>query len=225
MNYLYALLNIAAVAGPIILSFDKRVRYVWHWKSVFLASVLVAFPFIIHDNYFTKTGIWGFNDDYLIGLNLLHLPIEEWAFFIIVPFCCYFIYRCCDYYLKKPATKIYNRIIQLLIFGYTLYILLNSSAGIYSYWVGFVSLLVLIIWIFHTAYDHQGIAFVISLVPFLLMNGALTGSFTSAPVVWYNESAKITGRIGTIPFEDVLYAFSLIISVNLLATLLKKKFT
>lgn len=222
MNYFYALLDLAAVLGPIVLSFDKRVQYVTHWKSVLMASLLIAIPFIIHDSYFTKTGVWGFNDNYLIGLRFLQLPIEEWSFFIIVPFCCYFIYRCCEHYFKKPTTRIYNRIIQLFVLIYILFILLNSSAGIYSFWVGFASLAVLILWIFRTKRDYQGIAFLISLIPFLLMNGALTGSFSDEPVVWYEESAKIAGRIGTIPYEDVLYAFTLIISVNLLAPLFKK---
>lgn len=222
MKYLYALLDLAAIIGPICLSYDKRVRYVLHWKSVFIASALVAVPFIFHDSYFTRNAVWGFNPDYLIGINIFHLPIEEWLFFLIVPFCCYFIYRCCQFYLKKPRTKLFNRLIQLLVFSYILFIALNPSAGIYSYWVSIASILVLAIWVLRTENDHLGLSFILSLLPFLLMNGVLTGSHTEEPIVWYSEAGKIDGRIGTIPFEDVLYAFTLIISVNLLAPSFKK---
>lgn len=222
MKSLYAILDILAVLGPLALSFDRRVRYLEHWKSILLASILVAIPFVLHDSYFTQHAIWGFNPDYLIGIEFFHLPIEEWSFFVIVPFCCYFIYQCCQYYFKKPRTKVMNRIVQFLILVYIAFVLFNPTAGIYSYWVSCSSFLVLTIWFVATKNDHQGLSFLISLIPFLLMNGALTGSFTEEPIVWYEETAKVAGRIGTIPFEDVLYAFTLIISVNLLAPLFKK---
>ncbi|WP_461485864.1 lycopene cyclase domain-containing protein, partial [Pedobacter sp.] len=52
--------------------------------------------------------------------------------------------------------------------------------------------------------------YLIMIIPFLIVNGVLTGTGLEAPIVWYN-SEEITGiRINTIPFEDVFYGMSLI---------------
>ena len=72
-------------------------------------------------------------------------------------------------------------------------------------------------------YPFTGIAFIISMIPFMVVNGVLTGGVTEAPVVWYNELEKVTSRIWTIPMEDVLYNFTLLVSVILLMELLEKK--
>ena len=50
---------------------------------------------------------------------------------------------------------------------------------------------------------------VVSLIPFLLVNGILTGSFNN-PVVLYNSSAIINVRLLNIPLEDFFYCFSML---------------
>ena len=44
---------------------------------------------------------WGFNNDYLLGIYLFNLPLEEILFFITVPYACVFIYECLNVYIKK----------------------------------------------------------------------------------------------------------------------------
>lgn len=223
MNWYYLLLDIGALLGPLALSFDKRVRYFKQWKFVFIASLIVAIPFIIHDELFTRNGFWGFNPEYLVGIKLGHLPIEEILFFLIVPFACYFIYACCNYYFRNLTSNWINRLVQGLIVIYSAGIAYNSTNGWYTMTVLPAALITLILWMVIKPQKHIGLAFLISLIPFLLMNGALTGYFTENPVVWYSEAEKIAGRIATIPFEDVLYAFTMIINVILLADWLESK--
>jgi len=45
-----------------------------------MASALAAVFFIIWDVWFTKEGVWWFNDYYLIGIRFLGLPVEELIF-------------------------------------------------------------------------------------------------------------------------------------------------
>ena len=55
------------------------------------------------------------------------------------------------------------------------------------------------------------LTFLVMLLPFFVVNGVLTGSGIEGEVVWYNNAQNIGFRIGTIPIEDIIYAFSLII--------------
>ena len=51
------------------------------------------------------------------------------------------------------------------------------------------------------------LAYLVSFLPFILINGALTGSFTKSPVVNYNPDEIIGLRIFTIPIETVFIIF------------------
>ena len=47
--------------------------------------------------------------------------------------------------------------------------------------------------------------------------------FTENPVVWYNNDFNLGIRIGTIPLEDFIYNFSLIIPIIVIRDILQKK--
>jgi lycopene cyclase domain-containing protein len=49
------------------------------------------------------------------------------------------------------------------------------------------------------------------LIPFFIVNGILTGSFIENEVVWYNDFENLGIRLFTIPIEDTVYAFTLIL--------------
>jgi lycopene cyclase domain-containing protein len=67
-------------------------------------------------------------------------------------------------------------------------------------------------------------AYFVHLIPFLLVNGVLTGAVTPEPVVGYNANEIIGLRIYTIPIEDTIYAFTcLLIPITVMEYLLNKK--
>ncbi len=222
MKGLYLILDLSTVFFPIVLSFDKRVSYINSWKNVFLASSIVAIPFLIWDIIFTANGFWGFNPDYLIGIEILGLPIEEILFFWVVPFACIFIYECCKFYLHSITWKYFNWFVAVALLVYILVVNFYSVDGWYTMTVEISTLITLALWKWGRKRPLLGIAFVISLIPFLAINGILTGSFLAEPIVWYSESEFSGIRIFTIPMEDVLYSFTLIASTILLKERLAK---
>jgi lycopene cyclase domain-containing protein len=51
------------------------------------------------------------------------------------------------------------------------------------------------------------LAYIVSCIPFLLVNGVLTGGFTKGPVVMYNPEEYFGIRVGTVPVDDFAYSF------------------
>lgn len=60
--------------------------------------------------------------------------------------------------------------------------------------------------------------YAVLLIPFLVVNGILTGSGIEEPVVRYNSSENTGIRLFTIPVEDIIYGFELML-LNLAAYL------
>ena len=56
--------------------------------------------------------------------------------------------------------------------------------------------------------------YLLSLLPFLIVNGLLTSGLPfidPGPVVWYNNAHTLGVRVMSIPVEDFVYSFSLLL--------------
>ena len=213
MQYLYLWLNIFSILGPLALSFDRRVTFYKNWKPLFLAIAAMMLVFIPWDVAFEVNGIWCFNDDYLCGIKIFHLPIEEWLFFITVPYACVFIYECVNYYLKDYLSKVTKPILWglaiLLIIVACLY---YDRAYTFYNFLGTGLLLVFVLAAIKPKYISKFfMSYLIALVPFLLVNGILTGSAIESPIVWYNSNQIMNVRLFTIPIEDSVYCLFMLL--------------
>lgn len=201
---------LGTIAGPILLSFDKRVAFYKKWKFLPIPLFFTLLYFVIWDSYFTKIGIWNFNDLYILGKRFFLLPIEEWMFFIFVPFACIFIYECCNLYIKKDILQKYayqiNGIILLII---SLVAILNFNKTYTAF--NFISAAILMAYVqFILKPKWLGrfyVSYFISLFPFFIVNGVLT----YLPVVTYNNTENLGIRIFTIPIEDTIYCLLLLL--------------
>lgn len=227
MNSLYLIVNIATISIPFIFTFHSRLRFHKTWFAFFPAVLITAVPFLIWDSYFTSNDVWGFNTDYLTGIYLWNLPLEEVLFFICIPYACVFTYHCLDkLYLEDRTTSkeyISHFLILILILTaiffnkrlYTFYTL--SSLAIILIIAKFILKLK---WL-----KKLYIVYAILLIPFLIVNGILTGTGIEEEVVWYNENEFMGIRINTIPLEDVFYGLELIlINLMIYKSILKRKF-
>jgi len=221
--YLYLLLGSLLV--PLLYSIFV-LDIIKYWKQFSLSTIIIAILFLIWDYFFTKAGIWGFNDNYCLGINIFKMPIEEWLFFLIIPFCSLFIHYAFLYLfpsLKLKTTTTFYITIALIIISIAL-VLMNFSKSytVVNFTVLTFFLLLGLIY-YKILLQKFYITFLIILIPFLIINGILTGSLTVSPVVWYNDLENLGFRIHTIPIEDVGYCFSLLFGNLVIFENLKKK--
>ena len=214
MNYLYLILNIGSIAIPLAFSFHPKLKFYKHWKSFFIATIISSTIFIVWDIFFTNNEVWGFNETYLLGINIINLPIEEWLFFLCIPYACIFThYSLLKCYPNFGLNKKISKLIGLSLILLFLLIAILNTDRIYTF-VNFVLAsiaLILVIAYRIELLSQYLITYLIIFIPFLLINGILTGSFIENEVVWYNNNENLGIRLFTIPIEDTVYAFSLIL--------------
>ncbi|WP_460599594.1 lycopene cyclase domain-containing protein [Flexivirga lutea] len=63
-----------------------RLRRMHRWRRLLTAIVCAATPFVIWDLWATHAGQWHFDSGQVVDVRLLGLPLEEWAFFLVIPF-------------------------------------------------------------------------------------------------------------------------------------------
>jgi lycopene cyclase domain-containing protein len=206
-NYTYFLILFLSVVAPIALSFDRRVQFYRKLIHIIPAILFTAIIFWIWDVWFTATSVWSFNPKYIVGNYILDMPIEEWLFFLVIPYCCMFIYEVVKYYLKNFEFPVFFRtisIILIFVFGAIatinhaqIYTLITFSGS--AVYLGFI--------VFRNKFNSHltrfYISYLIALIPFFVVNGILT----SLPVVEYHPAQNLNIRITTIPIEDFSYLF------------------
>lgn len=215
---LYLVLIICSITVPFALSFDKKVGFWKTWPLLFPSVLITAVPFIIIDICFTERGIWGFNARYHSEIVIASLPLEEWLFFLVIPYASIFIHYVLQAYFPKLfLSGKMTRIISLILITILLLMVITNIGRAYSALYFSLMIIVLLIGMLEKKQllARFYISFLVILVPFLIINGILTGSLIKDEVVWYN-SEEITGiRIFTVPVEDFTYAFTLVM-INLL---------
>lgn len=201
-TYLY--LNILTLLGPLFLSFDKKVAFYKDWKYFLYAMLPTSLAYIIWDIIATKTLVWKFNGQYLLGINIVNLPVEEYMFFLVVPYACLFIYACLRaYWPNWHSTKLNHVASYGIILLSTVCIAYNPT---HAHTISTFGLLAITyILLLYTKYNHHLthliISWAVALLPMAFVNGILTGN----PVLIYDDSENLGIRIGTIPFEDFFY--------------------
>lgn len=221
-NYTYLIILIATIAVPLALSFESKIQYYKKLKYLLPAIVITAAVFIMWDISFTKSKIWGFNPDFLIGIDLVHLPIEEWLFFFVISYSCVFIYEVLKFYLKK-----YEYANPFLAVSLVLIVAFGLIAYFFRYQgYTFLTFLFSCIYLTYTVFRNKFkphitkfyLTYFVALVPFTIVNGLLTG----LPVVEYNNQFITNVRLFTIPVEDFSYFFLMFLMVTTIYENLKE---
>ena len=210
-NFTYLLLMLGSVIVPVIYSFESEVRYYSKLKYLFPAIIFSGAIFILWDIRFEELGIWQFNPEYVTGIYILNLPVEEWLFFLVIPYCCVFIYEILK--VKLPHYEKNNLFVAVSLVLLVVFVLLAyfERRKLYTFFTFFLLSIYFGYTVFRNRfkphYTNFYLAYIISLIPFLIVNGVLT----ALPVVEYNDVQNLGIRVFTIPIEDFAYFFLLLL--------------
>lgn len=225
-HYQYLLINLLTIAYPLAQSYERRIRFLSQWKAILTGTAVASGIYLAWDELFTAFGVWGFNEDYLVGIYIGRLPLEEYNFFWTVPFACLFIYEVMNHFFPRDWFKNSHQAITFFFLVTTLFLGAYFLDRMYTSICFFLTASLMGMQFFVLKRPWMGKFFrgyLISLIPFLIMNGWLTGSFTEAPIVWYNNLENMGLRIGTIPAEDSMYLLSYLFILTLVYEKLKTR--
>lgn len=209
MGQLYLWINLLAIFFPFLLSFNKLGHFYKRWTVLFKSIAIMWLFVVTWDIWFTYIGVWGFNPKYLIGVNIFHLPLEEWLFFLCIPYSFMFLY---DQLVILKISNYLKSLENSLDYGFIFIAAFFLVFGFPNLYTTFVSILVILFTLLIKILKPQNkgifyLSYFIILVPFVFINGILTGSLTDDPIVWYNNSENLGIRFLTIPIEDFMYYF------------------
>ncbi|MEX2428862.1 MAG: lycopene cyclase domain-containing protein [Bacteroidales bacterium] len=210
-TWTYFLLLGLSILYPLAQSFEKRVFMYRKMKFIFPGIILTAIPFLIWDVLFTRAGVWGFNHNYTKDFYLLGLPIEEWLFFLIIPYCIFFLHEVLRYFVKKfYFPQVARYVIWVLLIGNAIALPLVWGKTYTFTAIAFVLpflALQLLLKTWKTWLSGFLLTYLVSFIPFIIVNGYLT----RIPVVWYDNAENLALRITTIPVEDFIYLLGMLL--------------
>ena len=213
MTYYYKILIFSFII-PFIFSFHPKLKFYKKFNLILKSIPITALPYIIWDIFFTKWGIWSFSNIHSSNIYIYNLPIEEVLFFLIIPFCCIYTFHALEIYnisfFKSKNWKLINTILAIIL----IIIGLANYSRFYTL-VCFVlcAAIILIISNIQNNIDYNLFYtfFIIIMIPFIIVNGALTGAFFDQTVVSYNPNEFLGYRLITIPLEDIIYSYQLML--------------
>jgi len=208
---IYIALLCGSLFFPFLFSFDKKVGFYKKWPQLAPAVLVPMLFFIPWDVFFTNQGVWWFNDEFIVGVRFLGLPIEEWLFFFVIPYCGVFVYEVLKAYFPKLD---FNRSLKFLFYGLSLIFFILAIFQ-YGRWYSSFNLLFNAVFIlialnvdgFQRHLTHFFFTFLLTFFPMLVVNGVLT----SMPVVEYSSEHISQFRLYTIPVEDFAYYLLLLL--------------
>ncbi|MEO8068158.1 MAG: lycopene cyclase domain-containing protein [Flavobacteriales bacterium] len=204
----YAWIDFLSVLFPVLFSFHPSLKFYRNWPATAVAILAMMGLFVPWDAFFSAQGVWGFADEHTWPIRLFGLPLEELGFFVCIPYACLFTYHCFGVQLKSDPFAPYARAISIAIALLLVPIALFNLQRAYTSstfllcpaMVLFVAFVMRPRWL-----GRFYFTFLVLLIPFLIVNGLLTGTGIPGEVVHYNNEENLGIRVLTIPVEDVFY--------------------
>lgn len=215
MKYEYLLLHLVIIAGPLGLSFERRIHFAAQWRRIAASILPPALLFIIWDSHVTNRH-WFFNPAYTLDFRLLGLPIEEVLFFFTVPYASLFVWANLRLYLRQRCFGALRLIRVALMLALPAGIVLHGTGQEYTALslmaVGGAALMDKAL---HTELFTDMRYWVFLAITSLLIL-VFNGYLTARPIVLYDAQYQLDFRVTTIPIEDFFYGYALLTAVVVL---------
>lgn len=209
LTHLYYLLILISIFIPVlIISILRPIRKLRNFRALLLSTITVAIPYVIWDMLAVHYGLWYFNGRYVIGIFIYGIPVEEIVFFLVVPFATLLIYdglRILDVRIK------HYRIPGISLSVVLLAVALLYRTQLYTFSASLAASAALFFGSMKKDSGFEKLSFwiyiMISYIPFFFFDGIMT----SLPVFTYGKGMIWGVRITTIPIEEFIYVFSLLV--------------
>ena len=89
----YMAVLIISFSFPLMFSFYPALKFWRNAKALAFSLSMIIVIFGAWDVFATWRRHWYFNPEGIFGFRIINLPIEEWLFFIVIPFCCVFTWE------------------------------------------------------------------------------------------------------------------------------------
>lgn len=224
---LYLIILIFSLAGPLVMSFEKNLKLYKRWKYLLPAIFITMLIFVVWDIIFTHMGYWFFNPIYNSGIFINKLPLEEYLFFMVIPYACAFSFYAVQFHFPKfKLNEQWTKVVTFIVVGVSFIMSLLYSDFSYTF-VVFLVLPMILLMSFYFAKEvvqYYFAIYPILLIPFFIINGVLTGTGIEQAVFDYSPKAILGIRIISIPIEDLFYNFSLLLLPLVLTHVFETRF-
>lgn len=222
MKFEYLLFNLVVLAGPLAFSFEKQIHFRKHWREAFPAIFLSLIVYVIWDSSVTNRH-WYFNPLYMMDTRIFKLPIEEWLFFIVVPYACLFVKEVLPLVVSNSTVRglewVRAGMFALLPIGIFTFQAGKEYTGLVLMAFGVVAFLDRQVRTDTLLQTRTYWYLAMVLVATLIFNMYLTWR----PLLIYASAYQLDIRIGTIPIEDFGYGVTHLALCNIIYEYLKQR--
>lgn len=213
-KYLHLLIGLLVLSVPLAASFHPKTPFYKHWKRAGVGLLITVVFFAVWGELLAQFGVWSFNEHYCTGLHIGSLPFEEVLLFLSLPYAGMFTYYALNQISEKDRLFPHQEIISSVLIVALLIAGMYHKEKLYTGSVFLLLALFLAFQMLKLRPRYMGrfySAFIVLLVPLLLINAILTGLFLDEEIVHYNGAQNLGIRLGTIPLEDIFYVMLLLV--------------
>lgn len=214
----YLLLTFSAFALFILVRIFLKIQLAKLWRGIFFGLAVMLFILIPWEVWFSYRQIWGWSESKLFGVFVATVPMEEVLWFVAMALLFVAIY---EWLGKRPADVIKQgypkRLTAVLSFGFFLCAIVFAG-HIYTFAVASFAAVFLVWHLLIARADYIArfyLAFVIYLLPLLVLDIMRTGSFSDEPTIWYKSSDVMGLYLFKVPLENIaMYFFLMLVFIT-----------
>ena len=210
-NFWYLLILLALAAVTLFLFIKKSIVFIMEFKYMLPAVIFSGAIFIMLNIRFVQSGIISFNENFLIGKNILTLPLEEWLFLLIISLFAFSVYILVNVKLENfEKPNLFFAVSILLLIGFAIEAWF-SRQKIVPFFIFFLLAIYFGYTLFRNRFKPHLTKFYISyfivVIPFFLIKVLLN----KLPVILYNNDFTLGIRLVDVPVEQFANLFLLML--------------